>query len=223
MRLAYSQIPFIPISFFSSLFYHLVYWLLRPFLLLLIRKVGGRRNLPREPFIVAANHNSWIDGPLLVTLFPPKIKRRIYFLSNFWNFPAWFAGAILLNPFHKAGSVPRTLRFLERGKIICIFPEGKSNSGRRLLPGRTGVARLALLSGAPVVPVGIIGSRGTHFVTFAEYIARPWLAEIVIGKPLRFPKRRPEEITHRHLHETADAVMRSIAPLAKKQFTRGVH
>lgn len=153
----------------------------------------GLENIPPEGgVILAANHLSFLDSVLLMYA-PP---RRVTFLgkqeyvtarSTRRLFPA--AGMI---PVDRSGrGVARSLGIaierLRAGEIVGIFPEGTRSRDGLLHPGHAGVAHLALKSGAPIVPVGIVGSdrsmapgrllptRDPITVTFGEPIdLGPW-------------------------------------------------
>ena len=156
----------------------------------------GLENIPPEGgVILAANHLSFLDSVLLMYA-PP---RRVTFLgkqeyvtarSTRRLFPA--AGMI---PVDRSGrGVARSLGLaierLRAGEIVGIFPEGTRSRDGMLHPGHAGVAHLALKSGAPIVPVGIVGSdrsmapgrllpsRSPMEVTFGEPIdLGPWVGE----------------------------------------------
>lgn len=115
------------------------------------------------PVILAANHLSFIDSPLLMF----GLDRQVSMLGKAeylqgratrWLFPA--AGMI---PVDRSGKgLVESLRCAEgrlaKGEIVGIFPEGTRSRNGELRRGRSGVAHLALKSGAPIVPVGIIGT-----------------------------------------------------------------
>lgn len=121
-------------------------------------------NVPDHgPVILAANHLSFIDSPLLMF----GLRRQVSMLgkaeylhgrSTRWLFPA--AGMIPVDRSGKGliASLRCAEERLDRGEMIGLFPEGTRSRSGELGPGRTGVALLALRTGAPIIPVGIIGS-----------------------------------------------------------------
>ena len=176
-----------------------VFWLFLKFVLLgpalhlLFRpKVTGLEYIPREGgAILAANHVSFLD-PLLLPLVVPH--RRVMFLTKvkYIDKPLlrWIlsgAGVIPVAtdyPRAVGESVRAAVEVVRSGRLVGIFPEGTRSPDGRLYPGKTGVARIALESGAPVIPVGIIGSdlafpRGAR-------LPRPRSVRIVFGPPIRF-------------------------------------
>ncbi len=125
-------------------------------------------NVPDHgPVILAANHLSFIDSPLMMFGLDRKVSvlgkaEYLHRTSTRWLFPA--AGMI---PVDRSGKgLVESLRcaenLLANGEIVGIFPEGTRSRSGELYKGRSGVAHLALKSGAPIVPVGIIGSDGVQ-------------------------------------------------------------
>lgn len=167
--------------------------LLGPALHLLFRpKVTGLEHIPREGgAIIAANHVSFLD-PLLLPLVVPH--RRVMFLTKvkYIDKPVlrWFltgAGVIPVatdDPRAVTGVVTAAVEVVRSGRLVGIFPEGTRSPDGRLQRGKTGVARVALESGAPVIPVGIIGTD-LAFPRGAK-LPRPRSVRIAFGPPIRF-------------------------------------
>ena len=172
-------------------------------------EVSGLERVPVEgPFILAANHHNYLDGVVLGVAVPRPI--------SFLVMPRVFHASPLHPLFHRRiGSIPvslgrpdpgamkRTLRVLEDGGIVGIFPEGPFSRDGQLVPGQPGVAMMALRTGVPVVPAAISGTyealAGRRF-----YIPRGRPLAVRFGHPLYFhqPRRRAgqaerEEITRR--------------------------
>ena len=132
-------------------------------------KVTGTENVPpMGRLIVVANHQSNLDPPLLAASLP----RRIWFLAKDGIFVNPIVGPFLRAygafPLDRGGRDVRAYRWaldrLERDQALVIFPEGTRNNGsmNRALPG---VASLALKTGAPLLPVAIVGSeRMGHWI-----------------------------------------------------------
>ncbi len=121
-------------------------------------------NVPSQGGVVlAANHLSFLDSVLLMFSTP----RRVSFLGKAEYLSAWptrklFPAAGMI-PVDRSGrgvrqSLDVAARKLERGEAVGIFPEGTRSRDGALYRGHTGVARLAVQTGSPIVPVGIIGS-----------------------------------------------------------------
>lgn len=132
--------------------------------------VEGRGHVPRTgPVIFASNHLSFIDSVAI----PVAAPRPVHFLAKSSYFDGRGMSGWLSREFFTAiGAVPvqrgagqaaldaldQQRRLLDEGKAVALYPEGTRSLDGRLYKGRTGVAFLALQSGAPVVPVGLIGT-----------------------------------------------------------------
>jgi len=188
-----------------------------PLLWLRVKKIEGLENLPEDTnFIVAANHNSWIDSPILGASLFYKIKKKMYFLaaSRKWS---WL-GTLPISKKDKGKILEKALKLLDKGNLICLFPEGKSNPKKTLLDGKTGAARLALWSKKLVIPVGIKGTEITgnlkSFLSFWMF----WRQILVrIGKPLDFNEFFDQEINKEILQKVTYKIMGSIAELCDKK------
>ena len=171
-----------------------VYWVVRailqPILMVYFRLDRiGREHVPAEgPALIAPNHRSFLD-PFVIGC---CIRRPIYFMAKRELFKNRFVGWILncLGAFpvkrgesdEEAMATARML--LERGEAVLIFPEGTRIRRGSLGRPKRGVGRLALETGAPVVPVAVTGS---------EYVRRgirirPKKVRIRMGSPLTFPR-----------------------------------
>jgi 1-acyl-sn-glycerol-3-phosphate acyltransferase len=148
----------------------MLYWIVKvvltPILRLVYRvRIDGRENVPEGgPAILAANHRSFLDSIFL----PLVIRRRLTFVAKAEYFDswktAWFFRAVGQIPIRREGgsasegALLAATDVLERGDIFAIYPEGTRTRDGFTHRGHTGVARLALQSGAPVIPVGLIGT-----------------------------------------------------------------
>jgi glycerol-3-phosphate dehydrogenase (NAD(P)+) len=172
----------------------LVYWLVRailqPFFHIYLRLSRiGREHIPAEgPVIVAANHRSFLDPFVIATM----VRRPMYYVAKKELFgPAWLAwilnalGAFPVDRGAGDGDMIETARaILERGDTVLIFPEGTRVRPGSLGSPKRGVGRLALETGAPVVPVAVIGTEDVR----QGLRIRPRKVRIRAGRPLRFPK-----------------------------------
>ncbi|GAB3599894.1 lysophospholipid acyltransferase family protein [Microbacterium tumbae] len=133
-------------------------------------RVEGKDNVPRSgPVIFASNHLSFIDSIAI----PVAAPRPVHFLAKSSYFEgAGITGALSRTFFESIGAIPvrrgagqaaldaldQQRRLLDDGLAVALYPEGTRSTDGRLYKGRTGVAFLALQTGAPVVPVGLIGT-----------------------------------------------------------------
>ncbi len=171
-----------------------VYWLVRavlqPFFHVYFRMCRiGREHIPAKgPVIVAANHRSFLDPFVIGTM----ARRPMYYVAKQELFGhrllAWILNALGAFPVDRGSGDRDSIRtaqaLLARGEIVLIFVEGT-----RVRPGapgkpRKGVGRLALQTGAPVVPVAVIGTEAVR----RGWRIRPHKVRIRAGRPLRFPQ-----------------------------------
>lgn len=155
-------------------------------------EVFGRDNIPGQgPLVLAANHQSLLDPPVLIACIP----RRITFLAAAYLFKIPLVGlavraggALPVDGDHgSARSVKYALSLLSRGGVIGMFPEGGLSTDGRLKPFRSGWAYFALKTGSPVLPVAIRGSR--DLLPAGKYIPRRGRIKVYIGRPLPVEKR----------------------------------
>jgi 1-acyl-sn-glycerol-3-phosphate acyltransferase len=131
---------------------------------------GGLLNVPRQgPVIIAANHISYFD-PLCLGVFVDSAGRQVRFLAKSELFERRLLGWVLRSagqiPVHRetrdaARSLSDAVAAMRDGAAVVIYPEGTTTRNPDFSPMRakSGVARLAALTGAPVVPVGIWGAQ----------------------------------------------------------------
>lgn len=172
----------------------LVYWVVRaffqPFFHIWFRLSRvGREHVPQEgPVIFACNHRSFLDPFILGTL----ARRPLYFVAKqelFHNpLLRWFISSLGAFPVARgtgdSGAMDTARAILERGDCVVIFPEGTRVRPGPLGPTRRGVGRLALETGAPVLPVAVIGTENIR----KGLRIRPHKVRVRAGRALRFPK-----------------------------------
>ena len=189
----------------------------------------GRRNLPRRgPVILASNHLSFSDhffGPL-------PLPRKVVFLAKAEYFTgkgvkglasrAFFSGVGQI-PIDRTGgeaserALRSGLRVLAEGRVLGIYPEGTRSPDGRLYRGRTGVARLALESRAPVVPCAMMntfeflppGSRNPKFGV------RPG---VIFGQPMEFSRYYGREKDREALRAVTDEIIAEMAKLSGQEY-----
>src|SRR3954469_8320079 len=171
-----------------------VYWIVRavlqPFFHLYFRVSRiGREHIPQEgPVILAANHLSFLD-PFVIGI---MVRRPIYFVAKqeLFHKPlvAWFLNCLGAFPIDRGANdqdaMATAREILERGDGVLIFPEGTRIRPGSLGAPKSGVGRLALETGAPVVPIAVIGTETIR----RGWRVRPHKVRIRAGRPLTFPK-----------------------------------
>lgn len=191
-------------------------------------RVHGLGNVPRTgAVILAGNHISFADE-----IFTPLAARRqVFYLakSEYFTSPgirggamAAFFGGIGQVPVERgdmraaAASVEVCVEVLNQGRAFGIYPEGTRSPDGQLHRFRTGIARIALRTGVPVVPVGLVGTDRVQ-----PPGTRQWrLAKVAVhfGTPLDFSGRAEDERKARTLREVTETVRRAVQELTGQQY-----
>lgn len=196
----------------------LVYWvsraILEPFFLVYFRMSRvGRRHIPRKGgVIIAANHRSFLDPFVIGTL----VKRPVYFVAKreLFKHPviAWWLSSLGAFPVDRGNgdrdAMDTARRILERGDCVVIFPEGTRTRPGGLGTPKRGVGRLALETGAPVIPVAIFGSEAVR----RGWRIRPHKVRMRCGPAQRFPRVQAPS------PQLARAVMERVWPSVELQW-----
>ena len=191
-------------------------------------RVTGLDHVPRSgPVIFAGNHISFADE-----IFTPLAARRqIHYLAKaeYFTTPgpkgramALFFGGLGLVPVDRdatvaaARSIDQCVEVLAQGEAFGIYPEGTRSHDGRLYKFRTGVARVALRSGAPVVPVGLVDTDRVQ--PRGERAWHPHSVGVHFGAPLDFSGREGDERSSRKLREITDTVRRAVEALSGQEY-----
>ncbi|HET8600302.1 MAG TPA: lysophospholipid acyltransferase family protein [Segeticoccus sp.] len=210
------------------------YWLLKtivlgPLVKLLFRPwVEGEEQIPAAgPAIFASNHLSFSDSIFL----PVVVPRRMTFLAKSDYFTGRGVKGRLTAAFFKGvGQLPvdRTggqageaalqsgLKVLRRGELLGIYPEGTRSPDGRLYRGKTGVARMALESGAPVLPVAMIGTDKAQ--PTGKKVPRIMRIGVRIGRPLDFSRYQGMEEDRFVLRSITDEIMYELMLLSGQEY-----
>jgi 1-acyl-sn-glycerol-3-phosphate acyltransferase len=200
-----------------------------PFLRLVARPtVIGAEHVPAAgPAIIASNHLSVIDSIYL----PLMLARPVSFAAKSEYFTGTrlrdrLVGAYLrstnqLSTDRTGGRAAQAmldaaLRHLNSGELFGIYPEGTRSPDGRLYRGRTGVGYLALHSGAPVIPVAMVGTD--KVLAPGRRLPRPGRIEIRIGEPLDFAALRGQPAGARQRRAVTDEVITAIQKLSGQEF-----
>ena len=191
-------------------------------------EVSGAEHVPTGvPVILAANHVSFADE-----IFTPIAARRqvFYFAKAEYFTTPGVRGRAMAAFFHGLGQLPVEradtrsaagvidigVELLREGGALGIFPEGTRSPDGQLYKFRTGVARLALRSGAPVVPVGLVGTRDVIAPGERRWHRAP--VGVHFGAPLHFADRAGQERSSRVLREVTDTVRRAVQELSGQSY-----
>jgi len=211
-------------------FYWVVIGGLRPILRLLFRSwAEGVENVPNEgPVILAGNHLSFADH--FFGVFP--LRRKVISLGKAEYFTgrglkgmlsrAFFSGVGTVRIDRSGGEASEAalrtgLRILSENQVLGIYPEGTRSPDGRLYRGKTGVARLALESRAPVIPWAIINTfemmpAGRLFPKFG---IRPG---VKYGQPLDFSRYYGMENDRFVLRAVTDEIMHALVKLSGQEY-----
>ena len=181
-------------------------------------KVYGRENLIEEgPAILASNHASFLDPPLVGV----ACNKDIYYLARKSLFEKPVFGPLIarVNAFPvdrdrgDVAAVRAILQILKAGNRVVVFPEGTRSSDGNLQPAKAGVGLIIAKSLAPVVPIRIFGSYAALPKTGGIRLFSP--VTLVVGKPLYFTKQDLGTGERSVYQELSDRVMAAIAALDK--------
>ncbi|MBL7054755.1 1-acyl-sn-glycerol-3-phosphate acyltransferase [Candidatus Woesearchaeota archaeon] len=192
---------------------------------LYLKKVNGMENIPRgRNFIIAANHESYLDHPFIICTIVLHLNKKVHFLAKKEHFSnplkaAWhrYSGAIPLD--RQAGgkkALQWAIQALKEGKIIAIHPEGTRTLTGKLQEGKTGIARLVLAAHVPVLPMGIVGAF--EILPKGKYIPKFKRATMNIGKPMYFDEYYSKKPTKKLLREMTNKIMVEIAKLSRQEY-----
>jgi 1-acyl-sn-glycerol-3-phosphate acyltransferase len=210
------------------------YWIMKhlvvgPILLSIFRPwVVGLENVPRSgPVVLASNHLSFIDSIFL----PLVVPRPVVFLAKSeyftgkglkgWATRVFFQAAGQL-PIDRSGgkaseaSLNTGLKVLTDGSILGIYPEGTRSPDGKLYRGRTGVARMVLESGVPVVPVAMIGTE--HVMPIGTRLPKVRRIGIIIGEPIDFTRFEGMEGDRFVLRSVTDELVYRLRGLSGQEY-----
>jgi glycerol-3-phosphate dehydrogenase (NAD(P)+) len=185
----------------------IVYWparlIIQPFVLLYFRvRRLGREHIPEGGVILASNHRSFLD-PFAIGI---GVHRPVFFVAKreLFRHPlvGWFLNCMGAFPVRRGASdeesVETARQLLARGHAVVIFPEGTRIRHGSLAQPKRGVGRLALETGAPVVPIAVTGSEHAR----RGWRIRPVRVHVRYGAPLTFPTvQRPSPFLAREVTE----------------------
>ena len=183
----------------------------------------GSENLPDGPAILCPNHTSVLDSFLL----PVSLPRRITFVGKAEYLDDWktrhLFPALGMIPIDRSGgdasarALDAAAQVLARGELFGIYPEGTRSRDGKLHKGHTGPARLALRTGAPLVPVGMIGTE--HIQPPGAKAPRPFRpCEIRIGRPIDVARSRDRPDDRLVLRQLTDELMYEIRELSRQEY-----
>jgi 1-acyl-sn-glycerol-3-phosphate acyltransferase len=213
----------VPYKILKSFLIPLLMFIFRP-------KVTGLRHVPSKgPVIIASNHLSFSDSIFM----PLVVPRDVTFLakSEYFTSPG-LKGFIKKITFIALGQVPvdrsggkrseaailTGLRLLRENYCVGIYPEGTRSPDGRLYKGRTGIARMAIESGAPVIPVAMFNTA--EIQPTGQVVPKVRRVEMVFGEPMYFSGDSSDQVV---LRNATNELMEKIAQLSKQEYVPNMY
>jgi 1-acyl-sn-glycerol-3-phosphate acyltransferase len=213
----------VPYKILKSFLIPLLMFIFRP-------KVTGLRHVPSTgPVIIASNHLSFSDSIFM----PLVVPRNVTFLakSEYFTSPG-LKGFIKKITFIALGQVPvdrsggkrseaailTGLRLLRENHCVGIYPEGTRSPDGRLYKGRTGIARMAIESGAPVIPVAMFNTA--EIQPTGQVVPKVRRVEMVFGEPIYFSGDSTDQAV---LRSATNQLMEKIAELSKQEYVPNMY
>ena len=181
------------------------------------------------PVIIASNHLSFSDSIFM----PLVVSRRVTFLakSEYFTSPG-IKGLIKKLTFITLGQVPvdrsggkrseaallTGLRLLRENQCLGIYPEGTRSPDGRLYKGRTGIARMAIESAAPVIPVAMFNTA--EIQPTGQVVPKVRRVEMVFGEPMYFSGDSSDQAV---LRDVTNQIMEKIAELSKQEYVPNMY
>ena len=202
---------------------------LGPIMRLMFRpQVEGAEHIPGDgPVILAGNHLTFIDSMIL----PLVCDRQVLFIGKDeyvtgkglkGRLMAWFFTGVGMIPVDRDGgrggvaALMTGRRVLEEGRMFGIYPEGTRSPDGRLYRGRTGIARLTLMTGAPVVPFAMIGTDKIQ--PGGSGMPRPSKVTVRFGEAMEFSRYEGMDRDRYVLRAVTDSVMTEVMRLSGQEY-----
>lgn len=153
------------------------------------RRIEGRELVPRDtPVVFMANHESWLDIPLLLASIPVQV--RFLAKKSLFGIPflGWAMRAMDFIPVDRQNrreavrSFEEAAQHIRTGRSVLIFPEETRSRDGSLLPFQRGGFLIALKAGVPIVPVGLEGPA--RCLARSSYVLRPGRVSVRFGQPI---------------------------------------
>ena len=190
--------------------------------------VEGIENVPTAgPAILASNHLSFSDSFLM----PLRVPRTVYFLAKSEYFTGrGVKGRLTAAFFRNIGCIPvdraggraadpalqTGLRVLREGNLLALYPEGTRSPDGRLYKGRTGIARIALAAGVPVIPCAMIGTDDLQ--PPGKVVPKIRKVGVRFGTPLDFSRYQGMENDRFILRSVTDEIMYALMELSRREY-----
>ncbi len=175
------------LTFFASLVFYLILKIFCKF------QIKGRENIPlKGPYILCANHSSYLDGFVIESAVPFRVKLNLFFIGAreifrrpLVNWTLKVARLVPIDPAKELISAMQVSNFiLQNNRILCIFPEGQRSIDGKIGDFKRGVGILVKELNVDIVPVAIVGTHEAW--ARAVKFPRPYPIKVIFGLPLRY-------------------------------------
>ncbi|MCX5886355.1 MAG: lysophospholipid acyltransferase family protein [Proteobacteria bacterium] len=173
---------------------------------------------PPPPFILIANHSSYLDWILLDCFINKTLNQKVHIIAKrkllknpIWRLMIWYRKAIVVDGTPNQNRFKEMFETLHNGEILVVFPEGMRAPSKDLLRFQKGFAYLAVESKVPVVPVGLVGFYDNW--PRQRLLPKLWPVpmEIRIGKPIDL---------HLNCHQSKEEIMKSLISESRETIER---
>ena len=215
--------PKIPDQLAMRPFYGFFHYLSQSFHHMWFRgEVVGTDNFPTDgPFLIASNHASHFDPPIVGSHVPRQM--RFFARKSLWNnrLMAWWLNKVETIPVERdsgdVGAIKRVLQALKEDRAVVLFPEATRTTDGHLQKAKAGVGLMACKTGVPVVPCRVYGSftafgKGTKIPRFGTPI------DIVFGPPISAAEYDDPAAGKARYEQAAQRIMDRIAALPPPVF-----
>ena len=202
---------------------HFLYWLTCTVVYILLRffyrlKVEGIENIPKGSCLIASNHSSYLDPPIVASSCPPQM--HLLARASLFRFPIFgpFIRNVNAHPVDTSGEDVQALRvvlnLLKEDNKVLIFPEGGRSFTSEWLPFKQGLAMLSLHSGKPILPAVIEGAheiwpKAQKLPKLFGQIKISFLPPIYPDAFKGMPKKEAQKALTDHLYQTMQAHLKS--------------
>ena len=209
----------------KNLFYRTIGSLIKSLALGTVKSASGMENAPKKgPYVVASNHESYIDPAVIKSYFDNRMNTIVYFLTKKEVFSSpvkkYFFENLYTIPVDrdKAGfiALEAAIQKLKEKEVIGVFPEGKRSRDNLLHKGKTGAVRMAIAARCPILPFGIENS----FELWPPKNKLPrYRRQIILnfGKPYTLEKYYNKALSHDILEKLTKDLMKRIQKLSKQE------
>ena len=190
--------------------FRIIRFLVKCFMHIIFRvQVHGKENLPKEgATIVALNHKSLWDAPLVITVLPRPLcfmaKKELFKNPILARILRWSGAFPVSRGTSDIGAIKTALSVLKAGKALAIFPEGRRVGENEAHTAKAGVAMFAEKTDAPIVPVAL----GGKYRLFARL-------DVYIGEPILVKSEDGSKLSGEQLQEISDRLMSFILQMAE--------